>query len=88
VHPPHHDPWRHPHDRARHHPAPRRRLKTWSSLGQLRRFPGEYEIVTHNLNYTTLPLIRRNGLLPEGYQIQPMQKWAQLQQESGNAAPP
>jgi hypothetical protein len=46
------------------------------------------EIVTHNLNYTTLPLIRRNGLLPEGNQIQPMQKWAQLQQESGNAAPP
>jgi len=34
-------------------PRPRRRLKTWSSFGQLRRIPSEYEIVTHNLNYTT-----------------------------------
>ena len=34
-------------------PPPRRRLKTWSSLGQLGRIPSEYEIVTHNLNYTT-----------------------------------
>jgi toluene monooxygenase system protein E len=34
-------------------PAPRtRKLKTWSSLGQLRRIPSEYEIVTHDLNYT------------------------------------
>lgn len=32
---------------------PKRRLKTWSALGQLRRIPTEYEIVTHNLNYTT-----------------------------------
>jgi toluene monooxygenase system protein E len=30
-----------------------RRLKTWSSLGQLGRIPSEYEVVTHNLNYTT-----------------------------------
>jgi toluene monooxygenase system protein E len=36
-------------------PPPRRRLKTWSSLGQLGRIPSEYEIVTHNLNYTTRP---------------------------------
>jgi toluene monooxygenase system protein E len=34
-------------------PRPRRRLKTWSSLGQLGRIPSEYEIVTHDLNYTT-----------------------------------
>ena len=34
---------------------PPRRLKTWSSLGQLGRVPSEYEIVTHNLNYTTRP---------------------------------
>ena len=34
---------------------PPRRLKTWSSLGQLRRIPSEYEVVTHNLNYTTRP---------------------------------
>ena len=32
---------------------PPRRLKTWSLLGQLGRVPSEYEIVTHNLNYTT-----------------------------------
>jgi hypothetical protein len=32
-----------------------RKLKTWSSLGQLRRIPSEYEIVTHNLNYTNRP---------------------------------
>jgi hypothetical protein len=36
-------------------PRPPRRLKTWSSLGQLGRIPSEYEIVTHNLNYTTRP---------------------------------
>ena len=34
---------------------PPRRLKTWSSLGQLGRIPSEYEVVTHNLNYTTRP---------------------------------
>lgn len=33
----------------------KRKLKTWSSLGQLGRIPSEYEIVTHNLNYTTRP---------------------------------
>lgn len=33
-------------------PRPKRKLKTWSALGQLRRIPSEYEIVTHNLNYT------------------------------------
>jgi toluene monooxygenase system protein E len=36
-------------------PRPKRGLKTWSSLGQLGRIPSEYEIVTHNLNYTTRP---------------------------------
>jgi toluene monooxygenase system protein E len=36
-------------------PRPRPRRKTWSSLGQLGRIPSEYEIVTHNLNYTTRP---------------------------------
>jgi toluene monooxygenase system protein E len=34
---------------------PKRRLKTWSALGELRRIPSEYEIVTHRLNYTTRP---------------------------------
>src|SRR6185312_397047 len=34
---------------------PPRRLKTWSSLGQLGRIPSEYEVVTHNLNYPTRP---------------------------------
>jgi toluene monooxygenase system protein E len=33
----------------------KRSRKTWSSLGQLGRIPSEYEIVTHNLNYTTRP---------------------------------
>src|SRR2546423_11425427 len=36
-------------------PRPPRRLKTWSSLGQLGRIPSEYEVVTHALNYTTRP---------------------------------
>ena len=36
-------------------PRPKRGLKTWSSLGQLGRIPSEYEVVTHNLNYTTRP---------------------------------
>ena len=36
-------------------PGPPRRLKTWSSLGQLGRIPSEYEVVTHALNYTTRP---------------------------------
>lgn len=30
-----------------------RRVKTWSSFGQLGRKPTEYEVVTHNLNHTT-----------------------------------
>ncbi|MGE5292622.1 MAG: toluene hydroxylase [Micromonosporaceae bacterium] len=34
---------------------PKRKLKTWSSLGDLRRIPSEYEVVTHNLNYTNRP---------------------------------
>src|SRR5215467_16398749 len=33
-------------------PRAARKLKTWSSFGQLRRIPSEYEIVTHDLNYT------------------------------------
>ena len=36
-------------------PRPARKLKTWSSFGQLRRIPSEYEIVTHGLNYTNRP---------------------------------
>jgi hypothetical protein len=32
-------------------PAPRRR-RTWSRLGEIRRVPTEYEILTHDLNYT------------------------------------
>jgi toluene monooxygenase system protein E len=36
-------------------PRPTRKLKTWSSFGQLRRIPSEYEIVTHGLNYTNRP---------------------------------
>ena len=36
-------------------PHRKRKLKTWSSLGQLGRIPSEYEIVTHGLNYTTRP---------------------------------
>lgn len=36
-------------------PRQKRGLKTWSSLGQLGCIPSEYEIVTHNLNYTTRP---------------------------------
>jgi toluene monooxygenase system protein E len=30
-----------------------RKLRTWSRLGQIRRVPSEYEIVTHDTNYTT-----------------------------------
>jgi hypothetical protein len=30
-----------------------RRLKTWSSLGNLGRVPSEYEVVTHDMNHTT-----------------------------------
>ena len=36
-------------------PRAARKLKTWSSFGQLRRIPSEYEIVTHGLNYTNRP---------------------------------
>lgn len=31
----------------------KRRRRTWSSFGEVRRLPSEYEIVTHQLNYTT-----------------------------------
>jgi toluene monooxygenase system protein E len=30
-----------------------RKLRTWSRFGQIRRVPSEYEIVTHDTNYTT-----------------------------------
>jgi toluene monooxygenase system protein E len=30
-----------------------RKLRTWSRFGQIRRVPSEYEIVTHDANYTT-----------------------------------
>src|SRR5215472_10438531 len=30
-----------------------RRLKTWSSFGNLGRMPSEYEVVTHRMNHTT-----------------------------------
>ena len=33
--------------------APARKLRTWSGFGQIRRKPSEYEIVTHDANYTT-----------------------------------
>ena len=33
--------------------APARKLRTWSGFGQVRRKPSEYEIVTHDANYTT-----------------------------------
>jgi toluene monooxygenase system protein E len=33
-------------------PPRRRRLRTWSALGELGRVPSEYEIVTHDTNYT------------------------------------
>jgi toluene monooxygenase system protein E len=32
---------------------PARKLRTWSRFGQIRRVPSEYEIVTHDANYTT-----------------------------------
>jgi toluene monooxygenase system protein E len=32
-----------------------RRLKTWTSFGNLGRMPSEYEVVTHNMNHTTGP---------------------------------
>lgn len=32
--------------------APARRLRTWSRFGQICRVPSEYEILTHDLNYT------------------------------------
>src|SRR2546423_3617821 len=35
--------------------APARKLRTWSRIGQIRRVPSEYEIVTHDTNYTTRP---------------------------------
>ena len=33
--------------------TPTRKLRTWSRFGQIRRVPSEYEIVTHDANYTT-----------------------------------
>lgn len=33
--------------------VPARKLRTWSGFGQIRRKPTEYEIVTHDANYTT-----------------------------------
>ena len=33
-------------------PTPNPRLRSWSALGNVRRLPSEYEIVTHDVNYT------------------------------------
>ena len=33
--------------------TPTRKQRTWSRFGQIRRVPSEYEIVTHDTNYTT-----------------------------------
>ncbi|HEX2911068.1 MAG TPA: aromatic/alkene monooxygenase hydroxylase subunit beta [Chloroflexia bacterium] len=42
----------------------KRRNKTWSLLGDLRRVPSEYEVVTHKMNYTV-------GMKPAPFEMDP-----------------
>jgi toluene monooxygenase system protein E len=52
--------------------APARKLRTWSGFGQIRRKPSEYEIVTHDANYTT----RKNRTAAlEGNPTTPVNMW-------------
>ena len=52
--------------------TPARKLRTWSRFGQIRRVPSEYEIVTHDANYTT-----RKGRVAalEGNPTAPVNMW-------------
>ena len=52
--------------------APTRKLRTWSRFGQIRRVPSEYEIVTHDANYTTRKE-RKSAL--EGNPSSPVNMW-------------
>jgi toluene monooxygenase system protein E len=52
--------------------APARKLRTWSGFGQIRRKPSEYEIVTHDANYTTRK--NRTSAL-EGNPTTPINMW-------------
>src|SRR5258706_9145932 len=52
--------------------TPSRKLRTWRGLGRIRRKPSEYEIVTHNANYTA----RKNRTAAlEGNPTTPMNMW-------------
>lgn len=52
--------------------TPARKLRTWSGFGQIRRKPSEYEIVTHDANYTT----RKNRTAAlEGNPTTPVNMW-------------
>jgi toluene monooxygenase system protein E len=50
----------------------KKRLRTWSDFGNLRRVPTEYEIVTHNLTYSARP--GRAAALEEG-PASPANRW-------------
>ncbi len=52
--------------------TPARKLRTWSRFGQIRRVPSEYEIVTHDANYT----VRKNRVAAlEGNPTAPVNMW-------------
>jgi len=52
--------------------TPARKLRTWSRFGQIRRLPSEYEIVTHDANYT----VRQNRVAAlEGNPTSPVNMW-------------
>ncbi len=52
--------------------TPARKLRTWSRFGQIRRVPSEYEIVTHDANYT----IRKDRVAAlEGNPTSPVNMW-------------
>lgn len=53
-------------------PTRSRRLRTWSQFGEVRRVPTEYEIVTHDLNYTA----RKGSVAPlESNPTTPLNMW-------------
>jgi hypothetical protein len=53
-------------------PTRSRRLRTWSQFGEVRRVPSEYEIVTHDLNYT----VRKGRVAPlESNPTTPSNMW-------------
>lgn len=66
-----------------------RRLRTWSQFGEIRRVPSEYEIMTHDLNYTVrkgrVTALESNPTTPANMWLLTYRDQSPLQVEDWNA---